>query len=154
MVQSNRKAIVSSTFAKLSAISSYYKWTSSVLLLAVGIGIYILYRPTNILVFNLLQDIGLLKIVDSLRFHASKILLPSFVINSLPSGLWMASYLIAMYLTTKGMSRNKKIIMSIPLPVTAIILEFFQLFGWCSGTFDLYDLICYVIPIIIFIKSI
>ena len=135
-------------------LSNWYKWALSILLLSVGIGIYILFRPQNILVFGLLEDIGLMPIVDSLRMHTSGLMLPSFVINCVPAGLWTASYLIAMYLTTTGASRSKRILLSIPLPITAIILEFFQLFGWCSGTFDIYDLVCYVVPLIIFIKNI
>lgn len=131
-----------------------YKWAMSILLLAVGIGIYILFRPQDILVFGLLEDLGLMPIVDSLRMHTSGIVLPSFVINCVPAGLWTASYLMAMYLTTTGASRTQKLVLSLPLPITAIILEFFQLFGWCSGTFDFYDLLCYVIPLIVFIKSI
>ena len=135
-------------------LSNWYKWALSILLLSVGIGIYILFRPQNILVFGLLEDIGLMPIVDSLRMYTSGIMLPSFVINCVPAGLWTASYLIAMYLTTTGASRSKRILLSIPLPITAIILEFFQLFGWCSGTFDVYDLVCYIVPLIIFIKNI
>ena len=141
-------------FAKAFVISSSFQWTLSALLLIAGIGIYILYRPQNILVFGLLQDLGLTPIVDSLRFHASSILLPSFVINSLPAGLWAASYLMAMYLTTTNLSRSYRIILSTPLPITAIVMEFFQLFGWVSGTFDIYDLFCYIIPLLIFVKSI
>ena len=130
------------------------KWAMSALLLMLGIGIYILFRPQNILVFGLLEDLGLMPIVNSLRMHASGILLPSFVINSMPAGLWTASYLIAMFLTTTGASKKQRIVLSLPLPITAIILEFLQLFGWCSGTFDFYDLLCYIIPLIVFIKSI
>lgn len=148
------KIAVFRPFAKAFAISRSFQWALSALLLAAGIGIYILYRPQNILVFGLLQDLGLMPFVDSLRFHASSILLPSFVINSLPAGLWAASYLIAMYLKTTNMSRTYRIILSTPLPITAIVMEFFQLFGWVSGTFDIYDLVCYIIPLIIFIKSI
>jgi hypothetical protein len=139
---------------KMLSINNTSKWAMSILLLSVGIGIYILFRPQNILVFGLLDDLGLMPIVDSLRMHTSGIMLPSFVINSVPSGLWTASYLMAMYLTTTGASRKQKLVLSLPLPITAIILEFFQLFGWCSGTFDFYDLLCYMIPLIVFIKSI
>lgn len=142
--------VIASTFL----MSNLCRWAMSALLLMLGIGIYILFRPQNILVFELIEDLGLMPIIKSLRMHASGILLPSFIINCVPAGLWTASYLMAMYLTTKGASRLQRIVLSIPLPITAIILEFFQLFGWCSGTFDFYDLLCYIIPLIVFIKSI
>lgn len=93
-------------------VSNWYKWTLSILLLSVGIGIYILFRPQNLLVFGLLDDLGLIPIVDSLRMSASVIMLPSFVINCVPAGLWTASYLIGMYLITTGASRTQKILLS------------------------------------------
>lgn len=141
-------------YKKILPINNKGKWAMSVLLLTMGIGIYIVFRPQNILVFGVLDDLGLMPIVDSLRMHASEIMLPSFVINCVPAGLWTTSYLIAMYLTTTGASRTRRLVLSLPLPITAIILEFFQLFGWCSGTFDFYDLLCYIIPLIVFLKSI
>lgn len=129
---------------KVLFVNNPFKWALSVLFLLVGIGIYLLFRPQDILVFGLLEDLGLMPIVDSLRLRTSGVMLPSFVINCIPAGLWTASYLIAMYLTTTGASRMQRLALSLPLPITAIILEFFQLFGWCSGTFDLYDLVCYI----------
>jgi hypothetical protein len=46
-------------------MSNWYKWFLSILLLMAGIGIYILFRPQNILVFGLLEDLGVTPIEDS-----------------------------------------------------------------------------------------
>lgn len=46
-------------------MSNWYKWFLSILLLMAGIGIYILFRPQNILVFGLLEDLWLTPIEDS-----------------------------------------------------------------------------------------
>ena len=116
--------------------------------------IYLLYRPERLLMFRITDYIGLSTQIDALRDSMSFLLLPSFVINSLPAGLWTASYLIFMYSSTKLHDRKTRLLLSLPLPISAIILEFMQLLGWCPGTFDIYDLICYIIPIIVFIKSI
>jgi len=123
-------------------------------LLGVGCLIYLLYRPHSLLMFRVTDKLGLTAYIDSLREGVSHILLPSFVINSLPAGLWTASYLMIMYGNTRFHSRKIRLMLALPLPISAIVLEFMQLIGWCPGTFDLYDLICYVIPLIIFIKSV
>ena len=123
-------------------------------MLFMGIAIYLLYRPQNLLVFKIIDACGLSYVIDSLRLSFSKFLLPPFVVNSLPAGLWTASYLMMMYITTKFNTRRIRLILALPLPIMAIVLEFMQLWGWCPGTFDIYDLICYIVPIFVFIKSI
>lgn len=132
----------------------YNNYIVSLILLSIGALIYVLYRPQNLLIFEVLYKVGLTNEIESLRSAFMGIQLPSFVINCLPAGLWTASYLIAMYCNTKFHRRKTRLMLSLPLPMSAIVLEFMQMFGWCPGTFDWYDLLCYVIPIIIFIKSI
>lgn len=127
---------------------------AAIALICIGGLMYLLYRPQNILLFNILEDCGLMPYVDIIRQSCSTIKLPSFVVNSLPAGLWTASYLLMMFCTTRTYSKRTRLMVCLPLPLSAIVLEFIQLFGWCSGTFDVYDLICYTIPIYLFIKSI
>lgn len=123
-------------------------------LLMAGCMIYLLYRPKSILLFDIIETLGLMEYVNTMRENAKVFILPNIVINCIPAGLWTASYLIMMYCTTRLQTRKYRLLLSLPLPLCAIILEFFQLWGWCPGTFDIYDLICYVIPLIIFIKTI
>lgn len=135
---------------------AYYKkeYILALILLFVGGMIYLLYRPQSILLFRVTDALGLEPYINSLRENASSAILPSIIIHSVPAGLWTASYLILMYCNTKFYRRKTRMMLSLPLPVSMIVLEFMQLVGWCPGTFDFYDLICYVIPLIIFIKSI
>ena len=136
---------------------AYYKkkeYILALILLFVGGMIYLLYRPQSILLFRATDALGLAPYISSLRESASSAILPSILINSVPAGLWTASYLILMYCNTKFYNKKTGMMLSLPLPVSMIVLEFMQLVGWCPGTFDFYDLICYVIPLIIFIKSI
>ena len=144
--------LVMNTLRNLYIKYNYY--IASFILLLIGALIYILFRPQNLLIFDMLDKMGLSNEVDSIRSSFIGIKLPLFVVNCLPAGLWTVSYLIAMYCNTKFHSRKTRLMLSLPLPMSAIVLEFMQLFGWCPGTFDWYDLLCYVIPIIIFIKSI
>ena len=125
----------------------------SLALLCVGGFIYVLYRPRNILLFDFLDECDLMPVVDTLRQGFSNVRLPSFFVYSLPAGLWTASYLLMMYCNTRGYSSRLKLMACLPLPMSAVVLEFMQFFGWCPGTFDVNDLICYIIPILIFINE-
>lgn len=107
--------------------------------------------------FKIIDELGFMPNVVSLRMYVNHInhnCFPDFIIYSLPAGLWIASYLMMMYLTTKGYTRKSRLMLALPLPITAIVLEFMQLLGLYIGTFDAYDLICYTIPLIFFVKSI
>lgn len=126
----------------------------SLAMITIGGLIYLLYRPQDILLFQITDYLGLNPYITTLRNDVSIFSLPSFVINSIPAGLWTASYLLLMYCNTRTYNKITKLLITLPLPIAAIILEFMQLLGWCPGTFDLYDLICYAIPLIIFLKSI
>lgn len=130
------------------------EWILSFLLIFSGGMIYILYRPENILLFRLTDSLGVTPLIDIARSSTSRVILPSFMINSLPAGLWTASYLLMMYITTKFHTRRIRLMLALPLPISAISLEFMQLLGWCPGTFDIYDLICYIVPLCVFVKSI
>lgn len=129
-------------------------WLVALLLILTGGMIYVLYRPESLLLFRVTDSLGMTPLIDIVRSNTSKVMLPSFMINSLPAGLWTASYLMMMYITTKFHTRRIRLMLALPLPVMAIVLELMQFFGWCPGTFDVYDLICYIVPLFIFIKSI
>lgn len=129
-------------------------WIIALLLILTGGMIYVLYRPESLLLFRVTDSLGITPLIDILRSNSSRVMLPSFMINSLPAGLWTASYLLMMYITTKFHTRRIRLMLALPLPVMAIVLELMQFFGWCPGTFDIYDLICYIVPLFIFIKSI
>ena len=129
-------------------------WIIALLLILTGGMIYVLYRPESLLLFRVTDSLGITPLIDILRSNSSRVMLPSFMINSLPAGLWTASYLLMMYITTKFHTRRIRLMLALPLPISAIALEFMQLLGWCPGTFDIYDLICYIVPLCVFVKSI
>lgn len=129
-------------------------WLVALLLILTGGMIYVLYRPENLLLFRVTDSLGIKPLIDVLRSNSSRVMLPSFIVNSLPAGLWTASYLLMMYITTKFQTRRIRLMLALPLPISAIALEFMQLLGWCPGTFDIYDLICYIVPLCVFVKSI
>lgn len=138
---------------KFSDICRREKIIASVMIMTGGL-IYILYRPQNLLLFRVTDNLGLTPYIEQLRDEVADFYMPPFVINCLPAGLWTASYLTFMYISTRYHNRKTRLILSLPLPVSAIILEFMQLIGWCPGTFDFFDILCYITPLIIFIKKV
>lgn len=130
-------------------------WLISVFLILIGGSIYIVYRPKSIIIFRIIDYLGLTNCVDAIRRSLQEfILLPPFFVNSIPAGLWTVSYLILMYCNTRFHEKKTRMYLALPLPISMVVLEFLQLVGLCPGTFDIYDLLCYIIPLIVFIKSI
>ena len=113
--------------------------------------IYLAFRPKSLLLFQLVDTLCLIEWIDRLRNTYSTINIPIFVVYSLTAGLWTASYLLIMFYTTRRCHRKTRIKLSLPLPVSAVVLEIAQYFSLCPGTFDFIDLVCYLVPIIIFI---
>ncbi len=134
--------------------NSYVEWVFAFLPVLIGGTIYLLFRPKNILLFSVLDELGMMPNVNMARLNIEQLHLSDFVIYSLPAGLWTASYLMVMYMITKHCTKRVRSALSLPLPISAIVLEFMQLFSLCPGTFDVYDLVCYIIPIIIFLNLI
>lgn len=138
---------------KYNKYQVYSEWIIATILLLIGCTIYLPFRPQNLLIFKIIDGIGSMSNVVSLRMYINHNCFPDFIIYRLPAGLWTASYLMMMYLTTKGYTRKLRLMLALPLPITAIVLEFMQLLGLCIGTFDVYDLIYYIIPLIVFVES-
>lgn len=138
---------------RLRRIYQFLAWLVAIVLLLVGGSIYLLIRPQNLLMFNALDKIGFLSCLQTIRSQVHTVELPEFVAYSLPGGLWMASYLLMIYLSTRFYRYKTKLILALPLPIITIIEEFMQLFEWYPGTFDIYDIICYIVPLCIFILS-
>lgn len=129
-------------------------WLIAVFLILIGGSIYIVYRPKSIIIFRVIDYFGLTNYVDAIRNNLQEFLiLPPIFVNSIPAGLWTTSYLTLMYCNTRFHEKKTRMYLALPLPVSMVVLEFFQLAGLCPGTFDLYDLLCYIVPLIIFIKS-
>ena len=139
---------------KYNKYQVYTEWIVATILLLIGCTIYLLFRPQNLLMFKIIDGLGGMSNVVSLRMYINHNCFPDFIIYSLPAGLWTASYLMMMYLITKGYTIKSRLMLALPLPIIAIVLEFMQLLGLCIGTFDVYDLICYIIPLIVFVESI
>ena len=75
---------------------------------------------------------------------------PDFVKYSLPDGLWSIAYFLIM-VSIWGKISKENIIWFCLMPIIALISEFMQLTSMMPGQFDLWDVVCYSLPLIILI---
>jgi hypothetical protein len=118
-------------------------------LLFLGGSIYILFRPKSLQMFNWIDNLGLTNLVNRLREDVSELSLGHITLYSLPDGLWLASYIIMVNAIVPKEHKSNLLFWSFLLPAIAIVFEILQIPGIICGVFDIYDLICYLIPLII-----
>ena len=140
--------------SRICRIYHLLAWLVAISLLLGGSLVYMLFRPQNLLMFNVLDKIGILSYLQSIRLQVDTVKMPEFIVYSLPGGLWTTSYLLMMFLLTKYHTCRMRLLLALPLPILTIVEEFMQLLGWCPGTFDIDDIICYIVPLSIFILSV
>lgn len=111
--------------------------------LLLGAAIYLLFRPTSLVLFQWVDLLGLTEPVASARALAEPVRLPRILIDSAPAGLWAWSFAAAF----RAIWRDE------PLPrltCTLAVLalgagsELLQLPGLVPGTFDPTDLAFYL----------
>lgn len=123
-----------------------------VLLLMCGCLIYLLFRSENINLYQWCSSIALADSIEQLRNRVCDYQVSEFIRFSLPDGLYCASYI----LVVDAIWHNEKIIrhwIVALIPAIALFSEIFQYFRVVNGTFDWYDLICYVIPLLLYYIS-
>lgn len=123
----------------------------SLFLLGVGGSIYLLFRPKSLLMFRWVESLGLNEYIDRLRDMVSGITLNHITLYSLPDGLWLASYIIVVNTIVSKENTKNLLFWSFLLPVIAITFEILQIPGIIPGVFDVFDLICYIVPLLIYL---
>lgn len=124
----------------------------AILFLVCGCAIYLLFRSKSLNIYQWCSALGLSNTIDTLRYSVQDWNVSEFVKFSLPDGLYCASYILmidAIWHDEKGTIKN--IIISL-VPFVTISSEVLQYFGLVKGTFDIYDLICYAIPPLIYMS--
>ncbi|WP_228446639.1 hypothetical protein [Chryseobacterium sp. 3008163] len=131
----------------------------SLIALIFGTFIYLLFRVSTLKVFSWLNYLG----IDFLNFkfriemlkYTSNI--PKWFIFSLPDGLWVFSYVTLMISVWNFIINKQSFLWICIIPIIAIFSEIFQIFQIVSGTFDIIDLLFYllglILPFILFKKQ-
>lgn len=117
-------------------------WMLNILLpLLIGTLIYLFYRPTTLLVFKWLDLIPLLKQVILNSRSTLHYPLGSFIIYSLPTGLWSYSAHVTIFQIWEGNKCISKYLWISAFLFMVYFSEIGQAVGIVSGTFDLKDLV-------------
>ena len=124
---------------------------TSLLLLAMGGMLYLLFRPRTLMMFGLADGMGLGGVVDGWRMAAQSLQLPAFVVYSLPGGLWSASYVLLTDALLRGQPRRIRLTGICVIPLIGAASELLQGFKLLPGTFDLADVACYLLPLAAYI---
>lgn len=119
---------------------------SAVLLIAGGY-LYLAFRTEKLTMFRWFNAMHMDGLVSWIREKSGTVCLPVFVKYCLPNGLWISSYLLA----ANAIVTQNKLAWALSLPVIAIVFEFLQIWNIIPGTFDLGDLLCLLIPVLIYL---
>ena len=130
------------------------KLISGVASLLAGAMIYFLFRSKNLLGFALLNRIGVEPWADMMRSYTADVRLPDVVVDSLPGGLWALGYILVIDSIFGNQSRSTRIVWASVIPLLGVCSEVLQGVGLLPGVFDLWDLVCYALPYIIFVTRI
>lgn len=117
-----------------------------------GCAIYLLFRSKTLNIYHWCATLGFSSAIDTLRLWVQNWNVPDFVRFCLPDGLYCAAYILlidAIWHKEKGIMKN--IIISL-VPIVTISSELLQLFGIIRGTFDIYDLVCYSFPLLVYLS--
>lgn len=126
------------------------KATIGVVALIIGGLIYILYRSDSLLMFDWFHKLGLSNFIDAIRIDTNKLNLYGWVKNSMPAGLWLFSY---MFVIDSIWGKEKNAVYNCflyVLPIIAMSSELMQYFKFISGTFDIMDLLSYILAVLVF----
>ena len=121
------------------------------MLLLMGGMTYLLFRPQTLLMFHVTDALGLSAVINSMRKGISS-QLPEFIIYNLPGALWAASYILTTEYFLYRQSVKTRILVAGIIPIIGAVSELLQLTGLLPGTFDVADLLCYLVPYLLYMS--
>lgn len=119
---------------------------AAVTMVVAGAAIYLLFRSRHLLGFHLLDALGLGAVVDCLRSSVYDVHPPEFVMFCLPDGLWTLGYILIIDRIMLADTLRHRLFLASVIPLLGTLSELLQYMGLMSGTFDEFDLFCYVMP--------
>ena len=130
----------------MNHFNSAAKTSLGAALLAVGCAIYLLFRSKTLYIYVWCKWLGLAGVIDTLRLSVHGWQVPDFIRFSLPDGLYCAAWFFFIDAIWHDEKRFVKYVVILLVPFVTISSEILQYFGLVKGTFDVYDLFCYMIP--------
>lgn len=121
-----------------------------IMTLLTGSLIYASFRSRTLIMFRWFDELNIIDDVNQLRAycHSQELHhLPDFVKYALPDGLWVFSYMsITLYLWDNKVDKDN-FLWIFGLPTLALLSEIGQHAGSIPGTFDIADLLMYLLGI-------
>jgi hypothetical protein len=111
--------------------------------LLIGSMIYVLFRPTSLLMFHWADSLGLTVLIHALRSysHSTAKFLPNWFVYSLPFALWVSSYLFCIRAIWWRSSCRSRYLWFWCVPIISVTSELCQHLRILPGTFDFLDLL-------------
>lgn len=134
----------------MQRIPLYMKIIFSTLPLLIGGFLYLGYRAETLLMFKWIDFLGLRQIINQFRLFSIEYPLPTWIYYSLPDGLWLFSYMLLINSIWNKGNKVQYLFWLYILPVIALTSEVLQIFFPKLGTFDLIDIIFYLLAILTF----
>jgi len=120
--------------------------------LFLGGTLYIVFRPTNLIMFSWFDTVGLTNLIESIRQESFQEPLSEWFIYSLPYGLWLYAFIFTLVLIWGIQLKTNNILWFLTPIIIGVSGELGQYFNIIPGTFDFIDLItCVIFSIIPFL---
>ena len=121
------------------------------LLLIVGGGmLYLLFRSRQVLLLYILDATPLSHSISQMRGMASAWQPSEWVVYCLPGGLWSAAYIMVIHSLMHNLETRILWKWASVIPLLGAFSELGQALHLVPGTFDMADLVCYMLPFIIY----
>jgi hypothetical protein len=114
-----------------------------------GGSIYVIFRPLTLNMFRWFDAFGISSLINKYRESLSYVSLNDFVLYSLPDGLWITSYLFIVNTIIPSKHKKELLFWILSLPMISVLSEFMQYYNFIQGRFDIYDVVSYILPLII-----
>jgi hypothetical protein len=114
----------------------------SAIALSAGGMVYIFFRPFEHVFFRWISTIGFESWLNQARNSSlpSRLLVPQWVVYSLPDGLWAFAYALLITVIWKGSNSRIKLFWMVSIPLLVLGYEILQLAGIIPGTFCIQDI--------------
>lgn len=123
---------------------------TALLFFTIGGFIYIAFRCTSLRMFGWFDYLGLNESVLVVRNSLCDVQIPDILKYCIPDGLWTLSYILLMDAIWNP-DVKKQVVLCSFIPVIGTISEILQYYHVMNGTFDIVDLLCYIVPYVIYL---
>lgn len=122
-----------------------------VLLLICGCAIYLLFRSKSLNIYQWCYAMGLAGMIDHLRGIVQDWNVSDVIKFSIPDGVYCAAYILIVDAIWHQEHEVQKYIVISLVPIVTIGSELLQSLSLVKGTYDVFDLVCYALPPLVYV---